>query len=139
MAEIIKERQLIENTEYRLEYKDITGMGVFYSFPCDEKGEVITEGECPEALENLRKCQNGIYQVKSPVVKKYTSHYWESAEIECESCSATIDLYDAMTNSCDKCGALYNGSGQRLCDPQFWGEETGESLADILNGREEDW
>ena len=29
------------------------------------------------------------------------------------------------------CGKIYNSGGQELCDPSLWGEETGESPADI--------
>lgn len=46
------------------------------------------------------------------------------------SCGETVYL-DGDT-CCDRCGRLYNGWGQRLCDPRYWGEETGETLADIL-------
>ncbi len=37
--------------------------------------------------------------------------------------------------TCDRCGADYNSSGQMLADRSQWGEETGESLADILRIR----
>lgn len=40
-------------------------------------------------------------------------------------------LCDRFTNTCD-CGADYNFAGQRLADRSQWGEETGESLSDIL-------
>lgn len=37
-----------------------------------------------------------------------------------------------FTNTCS-CGADFNGSGDRLTDRECWGEETGESIADILS------
>ena len=46
-------------------------------------------------------------------------------------CGAHVPL-TGFTNSCD-CGADYNRSGQKLAPREQWGEETGESLADILN------
>ena len=46
-------------------------------------------------------------------------------------CGARVVLDDCMTNACARCGALYNGSGQRLADPACWGEETGEHPADL--------
>jgi len=46
-------------------------------------------------------------------------------------CGVWISL-DGFTNSCHKCGQLYNTAGQRLVDPSLWGEETGEHPADIL-------
>jgi hypothetical protein len=37
-----------------------------------------------------------------------------------------------FTNTCE-CDADYNWAGQRLAPREQWGEETGESLSDILN------
>lgn len=39
---------------------------------------------------------------------------------------------EGFTNTCDRCGRDYNGSGQLLAPRSQWGEETGESLSDIL-------
>lgn len=36
--------------------------------------------------------------------------------IKCERCGAQVEIYDALWNDCDKCGALYNGFGQLLED-----------------------
>jgi hypothetical protein len=38
-----------------------------------------------------------------------------------------------FTNTCSTCGADFNMSGQRLAPREQWGEETGESVADILS------
>lgn len=35
---------------------------------------------------------------------------------------------------CDRCGADYNSSGQRLAPRAQWGEETGETAADYDRG-----
>ena len=51
----------------------------------------------------------------------------------CDNCGEKVDLPDAMTNRCDKCGTFYNGSGQRLNPPSMWGEETGESFDSFGN------
>jgi hypothetical protein len=37
-----------------------------------------------------------------------------------------------FTNTCE-CGADYNWAGQQLAPRSQWGEETGESLAEILS------
>ena len=50
---------------------------------------------------------------------------------KCDECNQTVEL-SGFTNTCD-CGADYNMSGQRLAGREQWGEETGESLSDILN------
>ena len=49
--------------------------------------------------------------------------YRESAQIKC--CDVWLSL-GKFTNTCDKCGADYNGSGQLLSSRSQWGEETGE-------------
>ena len=46
-------------------------------------------------------------------------------------CGAEVEL-GGFTNTCE-CGADYNMSGQRLASRSQWGEETGESIADILS------
>lgn len=45
-------------------------------------------------------------------------------------CGAQVELAH-FTNCCDRCGADYNSSGQRLAPREFWGEDTGEHPADI--------
>ena len=62
--------------------------------------------------------------------ESYVTRRSEPAIGKCEHCSAHVEL-DGFTNTC-RCGADYNMSGQLLGPREFWGEETGESLADIL-------
>ncbi len=50
---------------------------------------------------------------------------------ECDNCKRHVTLGN-FTNTCE-CGCDYNMSGQKLADRSQWGEETGESVADILN------
>jgi hypothetical protein len=64
--------------------------------------------------------------------------YFEPAVMRCD-CGAEITLSNGMTNGCDRCDREYNGSGQLLASREFWGEETGETVGDILNGRDADW
>lgn len=49
-------------------------------------------------------------------------------------CGEEIE-FSHFTNSCPNCGRDYNSSGHLLADRSQWGEETGESLSDILNIR----
>ena len=46
------------------------------------------------------------------------------------SCGREVVL-GGFTNSCE-CGRDYNSAGQELAPRSQWGEETGESLSDIL-------
>ncbi len=56
---------------------------------------------------------------------------------EMKCCRAWFSL-DGFTNTCPECEADYNWSGTRLADRSQWGEETGESLSDILSPQFED-
>lgn len=49
-----------------------------------------------------------------------------------ECCGQEFYL-DCFTNTCSECGADYNSSGQMLAPRSQWGEETGESVHDILS------
>lgn len=51
--------------------------------------------------------------------------YHDRGVLRCD-CGARIEMYDAMTNSCDRCPREYNGSGSLLAPRECWGEETGE-------------
>lgn len=52
--------------------------------------------------------------------------------IECD-CGAHVEgLCRDFTITCGRCGADFNGSGQRLADRSQWGEETGETYVDIV-------
>lgn len=53
----------------------------------------------------------------------------ERSVIRC-SCGEEV-LCRLFTNSCE-CGRDYNMSGQMLAPRDQWGEETGESVSDIL-------
>lgn len=39
------------------------------------------------------------------------------------SCGTTVYLDNSLTNDCEGCGKLYNGSGQELAPPEEWDEE----------------
>jgi hypothetical protein len=54
--------------------------------------------------------------------------------VRCE-CGREVVCY-GFTNECE-CGRDYNMSGSLLAPREQWGEETGESLADIFNERED--
>lgn len=55
--------------------------------------------------------------------------YRVPAQIKC--CGKWMSL-DKFTNTCSKCGADYNGSGQLLASRYQWGEETGEHWTECV-------
>lgn len=60
------------------------------------------------------------------------------AEMECPFCGETVGL-SGWTNVCSGCDQYYNSNGETLAPPEYWGEETGENVFDIFNGRDEDY
>jgi len=58
--------------------------------------------------------------------------------IKCD-CGANFEVIDWFMESCPKCNQMYNGAGQKLAPMSQWGEETGESLADIIGPSREDY
>jgi hypothetical protein len=145
---IISHRKLVEVVTYHryFEHENIPGAG--FSFDCDEHGNLDEEKyakEKPVAYGSYKQCLTGIVnitdgpsKVKDRGVQKYEHHYWESAIGECV-CGEEVYL-SGFTNTCDKCERDYNGSGQELAPRSQWGEETGESLADILGpSTDDDW
>lgn len=78
--------------------------------------------------------------------------YETSNPCECPSCQGWARIIDRwgictcgrevsfqhFTNTCD-CGRDYNSSGQELAPRSQWGEETGESLADIMMADTDPW
>lgn len=57
----------------------------------------------------------------------------EIQKIECSNCGATLELPSLWRNTCSDCGAEYNGDGQKLAPPEYWGEETGEDWTTLAN------
>ena len=141
MATIIKNAWVETTTEYRREFERVdesgeqTGSGA--SFPCDPvTGEPLFAELHPNAIENyyhyLKLVAEGKALDMGAVARK--NSYQHPAVIECARCHSQVELDDAFLSTCGKCGADYNGSGQLLAPREQWGEETGESLADMLNG-----
>lgn len=57
---------------------------------------------------------------------------WVRGHVDVKCCGHWLRC-DGFTNTCGACGADYNGSGQQLAPRSQWGEETGESLEEILS------
>lgn len=54
----------------------------------------------------------------------------------CGACGRTCERWRGEGDITCECGAEYNSAGQRLAPREQWGEETGESYADIVNPRD---
>jgi hypothetical protein len=119
------------------EYDDLPGAG--FAFDCDENG-IVNEAELkvhrPEAYRSLQACRSGEVngrKVHPMGAEKIERNYNEPAIGECE-CGEEVVLH-GFTNTCDRCERDYNQSGSLLAPREQWGEETFESLGDILRIR----
>lgn len=129
MATIVKMRELVnvEKFLHEFEWRDTPGAG--FSFECDKEGNLI--GELSElGRKNYEMCMADKGQrLIDNGVRDYSHTYWSPAILKCD-CGRKVAL-EGSTNTCD-CGADYNLGGQRLAPRSQWGEETGESVSDIL-------
>jgi hypothetical protein len=100
-----------------------------FGFDCTESGK-IKPLKYDAAKANLAKCLAGEDGIVSMGIHRFSHSYNHPAVGECVHRKKHVSLGD-FTNTCD-CGADYNMSGQLLAHRSQWGEETGESLSDIL-------
>jgi len=133
MAKFINKREHGVRVEYSRSFMRKTGAGGF-AFPCDEHGNLIVDpartsstlaglvSRVAALVDDTSYRDDGVRRDEWPTVT--------AAVIECERCRAHVTL-SGFTNTCS-CGADYNMSGDMLADRFQWGEETGESVADIL-------
>jgi hypothetical protein len=131
---IIQRRERKTAVEYARSFVWENDPGAGFSFPCDEAGNVGEASMNPVALKSYRACLTGRIGGRAIVdegVVRYESRYTMPAVGLCEECGSEVVL-DRFTNTCSKCAADYNMSGQRLAPRSQWGCETGESVADIL-------
>lgn len=130
MLEIIKCRTYSEAVHHRrvFDFADEPGRG--YWFESDDRGQVKEDDLTPEARANLHRCMTGQYDVVDQGVRTWRTQYTDPAVGRCV-CGREVELF-GFTNTCE-CGIDYNMSGQALAPREQWGEETGESLAEILS------
>lgn len=123
----------VEETRFELVFRLEDDQDSAFSFECDERGTFVRDKLPNLVLHNLRACLKGEvdgYPVRSGVVRSYVQSFIADGGGTCV-CGAHVTLHSSWTNTCGGCGREYNGSGQLLAERDVWGEETGESVADI--------
>jgi len=134
MVNWIKRRTYHEGTESSLVFDRIGETRSGYAFPIDTDGRVSAD-LADFAAVNLMELLTGTHPdsatFQPPYVHTYAWRRTDPAVIRC-ACRRPVTL-EGFTNTCE-CGADYNMSGQRLAARECWGEETGETAADILGG-----
>lgn len=131
MIKILSKRERITNVRYMHQFSREESPGSGFSFECDKDGEVF--GMEPEARKSYMDCLTGVCGGSKMIdegIVKHEHSYMQPAIGEC-TCGQEVVLR-GFTNTCE-CGKDYNSSGQGLAPRSGWGEETGESLGDILN------
>jgi hypothetical protein len=131
---IISPRNRVQVKQYMLVF-DVGEYGAGgWSFPCDEKGVVDTTQLAPIGLESYNQAITGKTSDGRDILKPYVENtsysYIDHAVGECV-CGEHVTL-DGFTCTCENCGADYNSSGQRLAPREQWGDDTGETLEEIL-------
>jgi len=127
--EIISKRERVEITEYTKNWTHPEGYG--FSFDCNENGVINEADMYPEGIANLRDCEAGKMEgYTGPRLQKNTRRVTNHAVGGCE-CGRKLTLA-SFTNSC-RCGREYNQGGQKLAPRAQWGDDTGESVSEILS------
>ena len=134
--QIITPRRREEWTSRLREFERTDLPGAGFAFECDAAGVVTPTN--PDSAANLARALSDP-TILDRGVRAYHHSYTHPAIGRCDSCGRAVAL-EGFTNTCD-CGADYNSAGQRLAPREQWGEETGETAADILRGGDgfEEW
>lgn len=123
----VRKLHLAAQTNYKncLEGKDWRLVGVQYAYNPnaeDEGHDGYRPVYCTGRWEE--------YALSKGVVEERKHTHTTPAVGECNGCGRDVELH-GFTNTC-ACGIDYNMSGQQLAHRSQWGEETGESVSDIL-------
>jgi hypothetical protein len=128
---VLKPRTHHHHVEHRLVFERPGSGGSEFSFPCAPDGNVDTASLPAAARDNFHRVSlAGLAFVRS--VLECVHDYTEPAIGECEQCEGEVVL-SGFTNTCQLCGADYNMSGHLLAPRERWGEETGETAADVVS------
>lgn len=133
---ILERRRYVEPVPYWVRQFDFVGeSGWGYGFDCEEDGTVHPPRN-PEAAANLAGCLTGSvngHKVIDRGPRRFmTVGHYVPAVGKC-GCGRRVEL-DGFTNTCGGCETDYDSNGQQLAPRSQWGEETGETAADILGG-----
>lgn len=130
--EIISEPTSEVVVDYYLDYDYAHETGSGFSFQCDAEGNLLPE-VTDAGRENYAKCLANTH--RWPVVCKGVKEHHTTIDTPAIGrcvCGGEVWL-EGFTNTC-ACGRDYNWNGDLLAPREQWGEETGETEADILCG-----
>lgn len=104
------------------------------TWQCNTCGFRGTTGtwKAPDGEEGIWCYKCAEKEVKSRLdVVQIDEMRWERGHVDVKCCGEWLRC-DGFTNTCHVCETDYNGSGQQLAPRSQWGEETGETVDEIL-------
>ena len=116
----------VKTIEYFHIFQRADGSG--YSFPVTEDG--VFEAKCDAAEKNYQLATSSLVPGLRDLGIEEREYFSTPSKYGICSCGQEVML-TGFTNTCN-CGLDYNSSGELLAPRSQWGEETGESLSDIL-------
>lgn len=134
MSKIIRKASRERIQEYLFFY-DYPGTGSGFCFPCSATHIIDESKLSAAALENLRQCRSGENGTVAGGCVDVSHTIFIPAVLRCD-CLREVELIDSFLNPCS-CGRDYDGAGNLLAPRSQWGEETGETISDILGPGDE--
>jgi hypothetical protein len=135
---IIQQRELRTAVRFFRVFDRTDYPGSGFSFECDEQGNLISPAGA--ALDNYHECLAGVVDGQPVVDCGIRRDEWTYTDPKIGICACGEEvILDRFTCTCHGCGRDYNSAGQLLAPREQWGEETGESVADILAADTDRW
>lgn len=128
--QIITPRQIVETKYPTHSFKWTDDRNSGFSFDVEADGRVKADMDDAAAI-NYYKCLTRQIAVVDEGFEIHVNTYNQPAIGRCH-CGEEVSL-GRFTNTCG-CGRDYNSAGQLLAAREDWGEETGETASDVLNG-----
>ena len=122
MAHIVSPRQYVEITEHSYHFDSLIHPGSGYAFDATNTGEIVITSPTQQASLDNARAQVAAGTMRERGHVSWTRGYWEPAVLRC-GCGQRVYLEDSLTNACERCGRLYNGSGQSLAPLSQWEPE----------------
>lgn len=98
--EIIKEKKVISEVSFSLDFLWNDSLELAFSFPCDEWENPLID---KEMADNYDKCVSGEYKVILKGRSTNRLRYTAPAVARCD-CGSTFSLMENYNNACHDCG-----------------------------------
>lgn len=114
--------KVVEQVSYNRDFLYDRNSG--FSFPCDEKGNILENEMCEDAWANYRyaTAHPELFEVFNKLSEQKT-RYTEPPKGTC-GCGMTVVFVNQYQGACEcpRCGKWYNIFGQEVLPPDQWDE-----------------